>query len=76
MKPTGTNFVGCNPSRGRVDNDYYATPVESTLALLEVEKINYPVLEPACGEGHIVKLLLGEVISDTLHHQRKVFYSD
>ncbi len=38
-------------------NDFYATNPESTKALLEVEEIIYPALEPACGEGHISELL-------------------
>jgi hypothetical protein len=53
----GGNIAGGNPARGRVENDYYATPDEATLALLAVDEIIYPALEPACGEGHISKLL-------------------
>jgi len=53
----GSKIAGANPTRGRVENDYYATHSDSTKALLKVEKIIYPALEPACGEGHISKLL-------------------
>jgi len=53
----GGKLAGGNPERGRVDNDYYATHPESTKALLKVWDIEYPALEPACGEGHISKLL-------------------
>ena len=53
----GSNIAGGNPTRGRVDNDYYATHTDSTKALLKVWDIEYPALEPACGEGHISKLL-------------------
>ena len=53
----GNKIAGGNPTRGRVENDYYATHPDSTKALLEVEEIIYPALEPACGEGHISKLL-------------------
>lgn len=53
----GGKLAGGNPARGRVENDYYATHPDSTKALLEVEEIIYPALEPACGEGHISKLL-------------------
>lgn len=53
----GNKLAGANPKRGRVENDYYATHPDSTKALLEVESIFYPALEPACGEGHISKLL-------------------
>jgi hypothetical protein len=53
----GVKLVGSDCARGRVENDFYATNPESTRALLEVEEIIYPALEPACGEGHISKLL-------------------
>jgi hypothetical protein len=56
----GKKLTGGNPSRGRAENDFYATHPDSTKALLEVEEIIYPALEPACGEGHISKLLLEE----------------
>lgn len=53
----GGKLAGGNPERGRVKNDFYATHPDSTKALLEVEEIIYPALEPACGQGHISKLL-------------------
>ncbi len=53
----GNKIAGGNPMRGRAENDYYATHTDSTKALLAVEEIIYPALEPACGEGHISKLL-------------------
>lgn len=53
----GGKLAGGNPARGRVENDFYATHPDSIRALLEVEKIIYPALEPACGEGHISKLI-------------------
>ena len=53
----GGKLAGGNPARGRAENDFYATHPDSTKALLEVEKIIYPALEPACGEGHISKLI-------------------
>ena len=53
----GGKLAGGNPARGRAENDFYATHPDSTKALLEVEGIIYPVLEPACGEGHIAKFL-------------------
>jgi len=59
----GNKLAGGNPERGRVANDYYATHSDSTKALLKVESIVYPALEPACGEGHISKLLAGDVTS-------------
>lgn len=53
----GGQLAGGNPIRGRVDDDFYATPPEATEALLKVEEIFYPAWEPACGAGHISKLL-------------------
>jgi len=53
----GGKLAGGNPARGRMENDFYATHPDSTKALLAVEEIIYPALEPACGEGHISKLL-------------------
>lgn len=53
----GGKLAGGNPERGRVENDYYATHPDSTKAFLDVWKIEYPALEPSCGEGHISKLL-------------------
>jgi hypothetical protein len=57
----GGKLAGGNPARGRVENDFYATHPDSTKALLEVEEIIYPALEPACGEGHIAKMLEGDL---------------
>ena len=62
----GGNLAGGNPVRGRVKNDYYATHPDSTKALLQVVDIQYPALEPSCGEGHISKLLTGDVTSNDL----------
>ena len=56
----GGQLAGGNPTRGRVEDDFYATPPEATEALLKVEDIIYPALEPACGQGHISKLIIGE----------------
>ena len=53
----GSSLAGGAPTRGRVENDYYATPPESTQALLNVLELNGSILEPACGEGHISEVL-------------------
>ena len=63
---TGNKIAGANPSRGRVENDYYATHPDSVKELMRVEDIRYPALEPACGEGHISRLLFGDVTSNDL----------
>ena len=57
---TGTSLSGTSTTRDRVENDYYATPPESTLKLLEVEEFKGNVLEPCCGEGHISEVLKQE----------------
>ena len=67
----GSSLAGGTPIRGRVENDYYATPPESTQALLNVLELNGTILEPACGEGHISEVLKSnypnsEVISTDL----------
>jgi len=48
---------GKSTSRERVKDDFYATPIEATLALLDHETFTGSILEPACGQGHIVKAL-------------------
>lgn len=57
---SGTSLSGTSTTRNRIENDYYATPPESTLKLLEVEKFDGSILEPCCGEGHIAELLKKE----------------
>lgn len=63
MSLTGAKLVGDNPERGRVENDYYATPFSATEALLNAlnesgETLSSgTILEPSAGEGHIVKVL-------------------
>ena len=54
---TGTSLAGTSVSRDRVQEDYYATPPESTQSLLDLEKFEGNVLEPCCGEGHISEVL-------------------
>lgn len=62
----GYSIAGTSEWRERVENDYYATPISSTEALLKNEEIIYPAWEPACGEGHIAKLLSGETFASDL----------
>jgi hypothetical protein len=42
----GHSIAGFSKTRQRIEHDYYATPPESTLALLKREEIIYPALEP------------------------------
>ena len=41
----------------RVPNDYYATPFSATEALLKAVRFSGSIWEPACGEGHISRVL-------------------
>ena len=43
----------------RVERDYYATSPKAVEWLLKLEQFKGPILEPACGEGHISKTLIG-----------------
>lgn len=54
---SGTNLAGMSTTRSRVENDYYATPPEVTMAILNKEVLEGSILEPACGEGHISEVL-------------------
>lgn len=54
---SGTSLSGTSTTRERIENDYYATPEESTIALLERENFTGSILEPCCGEGHISEIL-------------------
>lgn len=42
----------------REENDYYATNPKAVKMLLELEKFEGKIWEPACGEGHISKELI------------------
>lgn len=58
MKNAG-QIVGGNSAFGRVASDYYPTPpdvTESLLKYLDLPK-DVTIWEPACGEGHMVKVL-------------------
>ena len=51
----------CLENAAQVDRDiaanFYPTPPEATRALLSVESFDGPIWEPACGQGHIAKVL-------------------
>lgn len=47
-----------NHSEGdRQNEDYYATDPKAVELLLELEEFSEDVWEPACGEGHLAKVL-------------------
>ena len=55
---SGGRLAGGNPIRGRVDNDFYATPPEATEALFNKEKFDGTIWEPACGNGMMAKVIM------------------
>ncbi len=65
----GVSVRRCNiRSKDAEVNDYYATEPKATELLLEQEKFSQNIWEPACGEGHISKVLQ--------EHGHTVFSSD
>lgn len=51
-------FSGTNSrSTNAAEHDYYATDPRAVEILLENETFNHKIWEPACGEGHISKVL-------------------
>lgn len=54
----GKNF-SCNNTGKRKKSDFYETPFSMTKQLLEVEKLEGTVLEPACGNGAISSIVGG-----------------
>lgn len=44
-------------NKNRADDDYYATDPKAVEELLKREKFSHYVWEPACGGGHISKVL-------------------
>lgn len=53
----GTNLAGTSTTRERVKDDYYATPYDSTRALLDNVKFYGNFLEPCVGGGHIAEVI-------------------
>ncbi len=75
---SGTNLAGMSTTRKRVDNDFYATPIEVTEAILNKIKLKGSILEPAAGQGHISKVLkeyypYNEIISTDLIQREEKF---
>ena len=54
---TGTSLSGTSTTRDRVEDDYYATPYESTKALLDNVEFVGNFLEPCIGGGHISDII-------------------
>lgn len=54
----------------REKEDFYATPVENVIEILERVPLKGTILEPCCGQGHIVKALR------EMYEEDKIFSSD
>ena len=54
---TGQQLIGFNERSDRAKDDFYATPHETTEALLSVETFLGEIWEPCCGQGHIATVL-------------------
>lgn len=58
-KIVATNMIGGNPKRERLSTDFYPTPPEVTIALLDYLQLpkRTRIWEPACGRGHMVDVM-------------------
>jgi len=57
--PTARAFrMGSQIAPHRAAYEFYPTPPEATRALLSVETFDGSIWEPACGQGHISKVLI------------------
>ena len=55
----GLSIVGASRNNGeREENDFYPTPPTATQALLDREKFDGNIFEPACGDGAISKVCI------------------
>jgi len=52
----GSPIIGRNVDAD--EQDFYPTPKEATQALLDREEFEGNIWEPACGEGHMSKVLI------------------
>lgn len=64
LKPIHLQMVGARDEGFMDSADFYATPPEATLRLLECEKFKN-VLEPCCGDGAISEVLKSRQIAVT-----------
>lgn len=75
---TGTSLSGMSTTRKRVENDFYATPFEAVRKILDKVELKGSILEPACGQGHISKVLMeyypnNEIVSTDLVEREDKF---
>jgi hypothetical protein len=68
MSTQGQSIVGYKLA-GRPEDDFYPTPPEATMRLMEVEDFTGFVWEPACGDGSMSRVLkdfIGVVSTDLI----------
>lgn len=65
---SSTMIGGASPAHKRHASDFYATPPECTVALMDAfgHMLVGPIWEPACGDGAISKVLGADVYSTDL----------
>lgn len=58
-KITSTRMIGGNPEKPRSETDFYPTPPEATIALLNFLNLKpgTVIWEPACGQGHMSNVM-------------------
>ena len=76
-----TKIIGANPAEKRSEMDYYPTPPEATIALLDFLEIpkGTKIWEPACGQDHMVNVMRGkgyEVIGTDIQTGNDFFQTD
>lgn len=58
MEKKHLSIVGANLDGDREENDFYPTPESTTRALMEREVFLGDILEPACGDGSMSKVIM------------------
>jgi hypothetical protein len=65
----GSAMIGGNPTTKRQDDDFYPSPPDVTVALLDGIKFTGVIHEPACGDGAMAKVMIDrgyEVVASDL----------
>ena len=58
MKSTTLQYIGNNKHNDRIENDFYATPLNAIEDLIKYEKFEGKIWECACGKGAISEPLI------------------
>jgi len=68
----GKNFSTNNVSKNRKASDFYETPYSLTSLLLDKVTLSEPILEPACGNGAISRVLREKGYSKITEYDKEV----